>query len=62
MTLGVFGTIIALSTPERRIEAVEVAWPSGQLQRFSDLEADRGYLLREGEQEPRPLPGFAAKP
>jgi hypothetical protein len=44
--------------PARRIETLEVAWPSGLIQRFANLEVDRGYLLREGEARLRPLPGF----
>jgi hypothetical protein len=31
-----------------RIEAVEVTWPSGRVDRHPGLEADTGYLLREG--------------
>jgi tetratricopeptide (TPR) repeat protein len=45
--------------PAMRIEAIEVAWPSGRIQRFRDLAADRGYWLREGQAQPGPLPGFA---
>jgi hypothetical protein len=41
-----------------RIEAIEVRWPSGALDRFADLVADTGYLLCEGASEPRPLAGF----
>jgi tetratricopeptide (TPR) repeat protein len=41
-----------------RIDAVEVAWPSGRRDRFTNLAADRGYLLREGAQAPEPLAGF----
>jgi tetratricopeptide (TPR) repeat protein len=41
-----------------RIEAVEVAWPSGRVDRHPGLEADAGYLLREGEDRPKPLEGF----
>jgi hypothetical protein len=41
-----------------RIEAVEVAWPSGRVDRYGGLQADTGYLLREGEDRPRPLVGF----
>jgi hypothetical protein len=42
-----------------RIESLEVAWPSGRLDRFGPLAADAGYLIREGS-EPMPLAGFAA--
>jgi hypothetical protein len=41
-----------------RIEAVEVTWPSGRVDRYGGLQADAGYLLREGEDRPRPLAGF----
>jgi hypothetical protein len=44
-----------------RIDVVEVAWPSGLVERFKDLAADRGYLIREGEAQPRPMPGFSKK-
>jgi enediyne biosynthesis protein E4 len=43
---------------ERRIEEIEVRWPTGQVQRFRELAADTGYHLREGEDQPRPLKGF----
>jgi tetratricopeptide (TPR) repeat protein len=42
-----------------RVEAVEVRWPSGRVDRYPDLPADAGYLLREGDAEPKPLAGFA---
>ena len=45
-----------------RIDRVEVRWPSGRIDTHVDLAADTGYLLREGESKPRPLPGFAPKP
>jgi tetratricopeptide (TPR) repeat protein len=41
-----------------RVESVEVRWPSGRVDRHADLPASTGYLLREGEGEPRPLKGF----
>jgi hypothetical protein len=41
-----------------RVEAIEVAWPSGRVDRFGPLAADAGYLLREGQAEPTPLTGF----
>jgi len=41
-----------------RVEAVEVAWPSGRVDRFGPLAADAGYLVREGGAEPTPLAGF----
>ena len=43
-----------------RVEWVEVLWPSGRVDRHEDLEANAGYLLREGEAEPIPLDGFWA--
>jgi hypothetical protein len=42
----------------RRVETVEVRWPSGSVDRFKDLASDTGYLLREGESKARPLRGF----
>jgi tetratricopeptide (TPR) repeat protein len=42
----------------RRVEQVEVTWPSGRLDRFGPLAADAGYRLREGDGSPVPLPGF----
>ena len=41
----------------RRVESVEVHWPSGRIDRFHDLAADAGYLLREGDPAPQPLSG-----
>jgi tetratricopeptide (TPR) repeat protein len=45
-----------------RVESIEVAWPSGRVGRFGPLAADAGYLLREGQAEPRPLAGFPRRP
>jgi tetratricopeptide (TPR) repeat protein len=42
-----------------RVDSVEVRWPSGRVDRWNDIAADAGYLLREGERAPLPLPGFA---
>jgi YD repeat-containing protein len=42
---------------ESRVDNVEVRWPSGRVDRFASLEADRGYRLREGAAEPIPVPG-----
>jgi hypothetical protein len=42
-----------------RIEDVEVRWPSGRVDRYEGLRADRGYRLREGDAKPLPLPGFS---
>jgi tetratricopeptide (TPR) repeat protein len=44
--------------PAERVEAVEVTWPSGRVDRHRDLQSDAGYLLREGAEGPRPLDGF----
>ena len=41
-----------------RVETLEVAWPSGKVDRFGPLAADTGYLVREGKGEVMPLPGF----
>jgi enediyne biosynthesis protein E4 len=41
-----------------RAESIEVAWPSGRVDRFGPVAADAGYLLREGQAEPKPLAGF----
>jgi hypothetical protein len=35
-----------------RVEQVEVRWPSGRVDRFRDLPADRSYRLREGDPSP----------
>ena len=40
------------------IESVEVRWPSGRLDRWKNIAADTGYLLREGDPAPRPLAGM----
>jgi tetratricopeptide (TPR) repeat protein len=45
-----------------RIERLEVRWPSGQIDRYDNLEADRAYLLREGNRATMPLPGWARSP
>ena len=41
-----------------RVESVEVRWPSGRVDHFTNLEADRGYRLIEGDQSAKPLAGF----
>jgi tetratricopeptide (TPR) repeat protein len=41
-----------------RIDAIEITWPSGSIDRHFALPADAGYLLCEGEKKPRPLPGY----
>jgi enediyne biosynthesis protein E4 len=40
------------------IQSVEVRWPSGQVDRWTDVGADAGYLLREGDPVIKPLAGF----
>jgi len=42
---------------DRRADEVVVRWPSGHIDRYAGLAADRGYELREGNPEPKPLPG-----
>jgi enediyne biosynthesis protein E4 len=42
----------------RRIESLEVHWPSGRVDRYHDLPADTGYLLREGEANVKSLSGW----
>ena len=42
------------------VQSVEVRWPSGRIDRWKDLAVDTGYLLREGDPTPRPLPGFSS--
>ena len=44
------------------IEAVEVRWPSGTVDRYAGLSPDAGYLLREGQPIPERLPGFPGRP
>jgi hypothetical protein len=41
----------------RRVETVEVRWPSGRVDRLESLDADRGYRVLEGAAESTPLPG-----
>ncbi len=43
------------------IESIDVRWPSGRVDRYPSLKADAGYLIREGEPSPRPLPGFPSR-
>jgi hypothetical protein len=45
-----------------RIDSVEVHWPSGQIDHWTDLAADAGYLLREGQPKASPLAGFEPRP
>ena len=41
-----------------QVESIEVAWPSGRVDRFGPLPADDGYLLKEGHARSTPLPGY----
>ncbi len=40
------------------VASIKVAWPSGQVDRYENLDADTGYRLREGDRKPTPLEGF----
>ena len=40
------------------VDAVEVLWPSGRRDRWTDLAANTGYRLRQGDPAARPLAGF----
>ncbi|HWE39312.1 MAG TPA: CRTAC1 family protein, partial [Isosphaeraceae bacterium] len=40
-----------------RVDALEVRWPSGRVDRHAGLAADAGYRLREGDPHAAPLPG-----
>jgi hypothetical protein len=44
--------------PATQVDEIEVTWPSGLVQRFQNLKADRGYRIREGDAAALPLPGF----
>ncbi len=44
-----------------RVESVEIRWPSGRIDRWTDLAAGGGYLLQEGNPAPQPLAGFAGR-
>jgi hypothetical protein len=46
----------------RRVDSVEVRWPSGQVDRFGPLEADTAYRLVEGSKAARTLEGWAHRP
>jgi hypothetical protein len=41
-----------------RIDVVEVRWPSGCVDRYTDLAADTAHLLREGQPQALPLKGW----
>jgi hypothetical protein len=40
----------------RQVDQVEIRWPSGLVQRLGPLQADRGYLIVEGENQARSRP------
>jgi hypothetical protein len=44
-----------------RVESIEVHWPSGRVDRYAGLAADRGYRLREGGTEVALLPGYTGR-
>ncbi len=44
-----------------KVDSVEVRWPSGRVDRFSDLRTGAGYRLREGEGAAVPLEGFSGR-
>ena len=33
----------------KRVESVDITWPSGQRQTFRDVEVDKFYLIEEGK-------------
>ena len=41
-----------------KIAQAEVRWPSGHVDHFTDLAADSGHLLREGQSQSSPLSGW----
>jgi tetratricopeptide (TPR) repeat protein len=43
-----------------RVTSIEIRWPSGKVDRWTDVAADTGYLAREGEAKLVPLRGFVA--
>lgn len=44
-----------------RVKSIEIRWPSGHVDHYGELAADRGYLLREGETVAKPLAGFRSR-
>ncbi len=40
------------------VDSVEVRWPSGRLDRWTNLAAETGYRLREGDPAAKPLDGY----
>ncbi len=45
----------------KQIERLEVRWPSGLVESYTELHANRGYLLREGDAVAKPLRGWAPR-
>ena len=43
---------------QSRVDSVEVRWPSGRVDQWTDLAADTGYLLREAQDSHCPCRGF----
>lgn len=39
-----------------RVDRLEIRWPSGQVDRFQNLDGDRAYRIREGDPRPTPVP------
>jgi hypothetical protein len=44
---------------QAKVDRLVVRWPSGRVDWYAGLRADRGYLLREGSTEAKPLRGWA---
>jgi tetratricopeptide (TPR) repeat protein len=42
-----------------RVDIVLVRWPSGKIDRWTDVAAGHAYRLREGDPRPEPLAGFS---
>ena len=42
----------------RVLEQLQVRWPSGRVDRYQGLSVDRGYLVREGDADVKPLRGW----
>ena len=40
------------------VDSLDLRWPSGRVDHFSNLSADTGYRLREGDSIARPLGGW----
>ena len=42
-----------------KVDAIDITWPSGLVDRYSGLAPNAGYLVREGQKTPYRLPGFS---